>query len=377
MKKRVILAFIATGFLLLLSSSIASAAENCSNIKKFDWFIEVDIKDNAASECTIKYTGGESKIDVNEDMTLAGNTGSCLDRANNNYWLEISGNCLDKEFTISCDKDFISALIYREGTSGPVYVSSEAHSGAAGASTKEKASCEAKITPTPTPTDTTSAIYCESAGYVCAEREECLGSDGQVLDRYECERDLACCSLKPVETCEKKGGEICDADQECEERISFTMEGECCRACVNKRKPIIENECVDKDIGTCRNSCEDGEEEKLDINCAESSDVCCAGKEEGGYLVWIIILLALIGLVILGIINRHKIQIWLHNRKQGKGSVPRSGGGMPPRIMPTQMPSRYMPPPKRGPAPRMTRGPKSASEKEMEETMRKLKEMSK
>ena len=44
-----------------------------------------------------------------------------------NYFLRISGSCLDQNFTISCDKDFITTLLYKKSGEQTFYVSSQTH----------------------------------------------------------------------------------------------------------------------------------------------------------------------------------------------------------------------------------------------------------
>jgi len=237
---------------------------------------------------------------------------------------------------------------------------------------------------------------CESEGYYCEGNDACLNAEGNVLSEFRCTnfREI-CCSVKVVEpTCEEKKGVICTANQECNNgRMEFTSDGRCCvgGGCINKK---VENVCEIAG-GSCKSSCSDSEK-KSDESCPDERDICCSEKEKpktsekvGSYL-WIIILSILIVLVIIALIYRRKIRIWWYSRKAGRGAPQQSGAGpsgRPPGFMPLQpqmkpMMSRYGPPGQRGhvrggPALRMTKGVKSQEEKDMEETMRKLKEMSK
>jgi len=47
---------------------------------------------------------------------------SCLTRAQSNFWLQVSPNCFDQEFSIECDKDFIATLLYKNQQSSTIYV---------------------------------------------------------------------------------------------------------------------------------------------------------------------------------------------------------------------------------------------------------------
>ena len=99
---------------------------------------------------------------------------------------------------------------------------------------------------------------------------------------------------------------------------------------------------------------------------------------------WIIIFSVLIIVILLAIIFRRKLQFWWHSRK-GKGSRISPNSRLPPGtpfgFSSPRFAPRYGPPgqrqPVRGPVLRTTRGAKSQDDKEFEETMKKLRDMSK
>ncbi len=104
--------------------------------KDLDWFLEIDT--NEASECKIQVNeGSEKTFNIAENKKISGSS-SCLSPAEGNYYLRISDSCLDDEFTISCDKDFITTLIYKKSGSSVYYVSSQTHSSSSGGNTQEK-----------------------------------------------------------------------------------------------------------------------------------------------------------------------------------------------------------------------------------------------
>ncbi|MAG38406.1 hypothetical protein CMI45_03420, partial [Candidatus Pacearchaeota archaeon] len=111
------------------------------------WFLEIDIQSHEASECRVKHDGTEKSVTIKDDLTLqwkSGGASSCLsiDSQGGSYWLSIKENCLDKEFEISCEDDFITTLLYRKGLTGTLFVSSETHSSAGLGSTEEKVSSQ-------------------------------------------------------------------------------------------------------------------------------------------------------------------------------------------------------------------------------------------
>jgi hypothetical protein len=235
---------------------------------------------------------------------------------------------------------------------------------------------------------------CLEAGFFCEPSSECLNIGGDVLPEFACPifRD-ACCTRQFIEvSCSEKGGQLCGAGDECVgsgSRIESSFDGTCC----------VGGECVEEDIedlcsivgGTCRSGCFDDEIESRE-SCPDSFDGCCIPSfeqdpvDEGNNYIWIIILVALILLVILGIVFRKKIQFWLHKRRSGKGGPPGrrpppprgfGGGGPVARPRPRYGVPGVRAPVNSGPALRTTRSGKTPKDKELEETMKKLREMSK
>jgi hypothetical protein len=145
--------------------------------------------------------------------------------------------------------------------------------------------------------------------------------------------------------------------------------------------------------GSCKSICDSGEDVDDSKSCATGGDVCCflSKKPSSGIsVVWIIILIILIILVVLAIIFRHKLQIWWF-RWRGKtkvspvtrpGPPPLGRGfdfarfGSSPGTRPRTMPTLNRTPPatqaSRVPGRRM-----SEKDKELEDTLKKLREMSK
>ena len=101
------------------------------------WYLEIDIQNHVASQCTVSYGNEQRPINVNDDMTLSGNPGSCLTIAASSFWLRVSNNCIDQNFTVSCDQDFITTTLYQRSGSSTIFVSPTAHSAAALGTTQE------------------------------------------------------------------------------------------------------------------------------------------------------------------------------------------------------------------------------------------------
>ena len=114
---------------------LISKSANMSNIA---WYLEIDTQ-GVPSECNIKYSEAEHKINLNEDGKISGNLGNCLKVAREEYWLEINSQCIDKEFEISCNNsNFLSALVYQKRGGNIIFVISKEQSASLGASVIEK-----------------------------------------------------------------------------------------------------------------------------------------------------------------------------------------------------------------------------------------------
>ncbi len=472
-----------------------------------DWFLEIDA--NEATSCEIKVNeASPHTFTINENKKISGTT-TCLSPAEQNYFLKISDSCLDDNFTISCDKDFITTLLYKKPGQDTFYVSSKTNSAPAGGTTQEKVNaycfaisntCDYEgslwtalalakareeisdylpyLTSMYDETenkeyfpsaflymltneedyyidvtekqkqgkywqennnwyydtalallslqnlvleevdnakeylltkqdasgcwhsnnvrDTAFILYawepktpvisngdgrsdCESFGYYCVSPNECADP----LDNFYCSglSDVCCETLPEEQSCDEKGGTICEPDQECtgSEVISSDTNYCCLASCI---LTTTITECEDYGY-VCKTSCSSDEEEKL-YDC-NFGDVCCTPKAEkpAGWL-WMILLIILIILVVLAIIFRNQLKIWLFRFKSklrfGKPPVgPAGRPPMPPSAAPfLQRPRQIIPrqvyrrPQTRRPAPK-----KPEKDTLFEETMRKLKDMSK
>ncbi|MEI6850270.1 MAG: hypothetical protein WCK29_04495, partial [archaeon] len=225
----------------------------------------------------------------------------------------------------------------------------------------------------------------------CENMGDCINAGGSVLNNFQCVSGLnVCCSVKvPLLSCSAKQGAVCSSNQVCSGNNVASSDGSCCiGSCV---AASTGNTCT-LNNGICRNSCDTGENEDSTSTC-DSGSVCCmpAVASTGGVnWFWIIILLLLCILVALAIIYRHELQIWWFKFRGNakvtpvvKPSSPGAGQGFNPM---QRMQNAFRPsptPPIRpvhsstpvAPVRRPATG--SARDKEMEETLRKLREMSK
>lgn len=106
------------------------------------WLLEIDITNKLAASCTINDGIKENKIKILENSKIQGTPGSCLSIDSGGYMLRINANCLDKEFEISCDQDFISSILYQKTSGGTLFILPDTHSAASLGKTKEKVNGE-------------------------------------------------------------------------------------------------------------------------------------------------------------------------------------------------------------------------------------------
>jgi hypothetical protein len=229
--------------------------------------------------------------------------------------------------------------------------------------------------------------------FSCENAFACSQAGGTIEYDYECPNvGKSCCSIKLQEqSCEEKKGLLCPSGTQCGGRVESSSDGACCfdGGCIEVQQ-TGEDECTLAG-GICRAECDSGEGESTDA-CTLTGDRCCVASGGSSLWFWIIFLLLLIALVVLGIIFKEKVKIWWYKTSEwvkvkfGKKPAAQAGGprtpGAPfapsaspmmqqrPPMMPQQRPQVIQPPRNLPVRP-------LAKDKEMEEALRKLREMSK
>ncbi len=104
-----------------------------------EWYLQIDAE--SKTDCELKHGSGSADITLNEDKKIIGSGGSCFTKALDGYWLKIDSDCYGDAITISCDKDFKTALAYKKSGSSnqPYYISSITHQAKANSETEETA----------------------------------------------------------------------------------------------------------------------------------------------------------------------------------------------------------------------------------------------
>lgn len=220
---------------------------------------------------------------------------------------------------------------------------------------------------------------CEALGNYCVSDIECLESGGDSLSGFSCPGLSICCNKnKPSQTCSELGGEVCDSSQDCdgipEYEVSDLLSGEsCCIGSCEEPEIITQSECAEN-FGTCKDTgCESGEKEDLSFSCDDVSQYCCMQKSEKSFW-WLWVLGILIILSVLGILFKDKLKDFYDKLtiKKKPGFPPRTG--MPQRM---PEPQRRIIPSQPHHAPQYPRKTIPERKSELDDVLKKLKEMGK
>jgi hypothetical protein len=100
------------------------------------WYLQIESP--SSTICSITYGGSEYSVAIGEDKKISSGAGSCLSLSEGGWWLTISQSCYDNEFEISCDKQFLTSLLFKKETSSTIHVSEKTNSASAEGTTIEK-----------------------------------------------------------------------------------------------------------------------------------------------------------------------------------------------------------------------------------------------
>ena len=232
---------------------------------------------------------------------------------------------------------------------------------------------------------------CASAGYSCISLTVCNGLGGNKISDYVCPNTGICCSKSPIEqSCAEQSGNVCSSVESCSGSSVSSSDGSCCLGTCD---PIPQADQCTQAGGKCYSTCDSSEIQTTDTCSGDDvGKVCCksTGSEpesDTNWGLWITLLIILIALVVVGIIFKDKLKMMLFKLRNkpstkgpGQSTSPPPGPGRPPF------------PPFRGPVPYPRAQPRiinpsnqpvrrpmptPSKDNEMEETMRKLREMGK
>jgi len=103
-----------------------------------DWFLEIE--SDEATTCSISHESRTYSAQIKADKTVSIDNVECLTPSTSlgSYWFEIKKECYDKTFTISCDEDFLTTLLFKKPDSSTIYVLDEVHPSLAEGTTVEE-----------------------------------------------------------------------------------------------------------------------------------------------------------------------------------------------------------------------------------------------
>ena len=129
--------------ILALNSNVnTTKAENwllkqTTSPENIEWFLEIESKSGATS-CDISYSGATYKVTIGEDRKISSNAGNHLTLAQDGYLLSISNKIHNKEIEISCDKPFLTTLLFIKKGTSTIHVSNRVINSGPGGKTIEK-----------------------------------------------------------------------------------------------------------------------------------------------------------------------------------------------------------------------------------------------
>jgi len=103
---------------------------------ELDWYLQIESPEQTI--CTITYSGSSYKVTIGADKKISSGAGSCLSLSTGSWWLRVSPSCYGDEFKISCDKQFLTNLLFKKTISSTIHVSEKTNSASAEGTTIEK-----------------------------------------------------------------------------------------------------------------------------------------------------------------------------------------------------------------------------------------------
>ncbi|MBS3072851.1 hypothetical protein J4477_03400 [Candidatus Pacearchaeota archaeon] len=219
---------------------------------------------------------------------------------------------------------------------------------------------------------------CISQGHFCVPSASCTGIEFSELSG--CLSFEVCCS-EALPTCSQLGGQECELNEQCGGDLTESYETLNC--CIGTCEPIEDTEdqiytCGVESNEACQSSCIGDEVQNRDLTCP-AGQICCVTPKSGGSLWWVWILLILIFLVVIAIIFRNRLKLLIFKIKSRfrKGPAPKqTRPPFPPSSGYHPYPHANRPVfPAHAPRPAPIRKPRE-KDNEFEETLKKLKEMS-
>jgi len=103
---------------------------------ELDWYLQIESSE--PTTCKITYDLIDYNIDIGEDKRISSRAGTCLTLAQDDYWLKVKSTCYNKKFTISCDTQFFTNLLYQKEDSSIIYLLEQRNSASADGTTEER-----------------------------------------------------------------------------------------------------------------------------------------------------------------------------------------------------------------------------------------------
>ncbi|MCR4285060.1 MAG: hypothetical protein NUV97_03400 [archaeon] len=248
-----------------------------------------------------------------------------------------------------------------------------------------------------------SSASCSSKNGYCMSSIDCTNAGGGQISEASCSGVSVCCDKQIIQkSCSEESGITCDSGEECNGLYSTTKNtfelgyGETCcvgsdARCDAKGSEDVNDSTLNQcqiNFGECKSSCGSGETEEVSFGCDSFSQTCCLSDEDEstGSLWWVWVLGVVIFLLVLGILFRESLRPLIFKIKSkfsgGESAPPQSRRpgfpprGPPPSTRPIQPMGRRIIPQTQQARP-VQRAPPSRSQGDVDDVLKKLKEMGK
>ena len=233
------------------------------------------------------------------------------------------------------------------------------------------------------PTTGNDIAYCSESNYFCIPSSNCPSSEN-VGSNYFCPSlSDTCCTNENLKNCSTQNGEVCNSSEICVgNEVKALDTSQCCTGeC--KEKPQ-QTECAAASYN-CMDECSSYQESVTNYSCNQGQ-ICCktktttTTKTNSHWWIWVLIILILVTAGAIGYVYREKLKLlWFQlktkfKKDKGKGNSGIGGPGFPPR--PGMPPRPGFPPIRRMRAPIPRARPRLHRDEAMDNTFKKLREMS-
>ncbi len=100
------------------------------------WYLQIESPEE--TRCKISYDSNHYEIIINKEKQISVGAGSCLALSEGKWWLRIAPSCYGKDIRVSCDKRFLTNLLFKKQDSTIIHVSEKTTESSSGGENTER-----------------------------------------------------------------------------------------------------------------------------------------------------------------------------------------------------------------------------------------------